>query len=235
MPLNFSARRQIVRICATLALLLTALVQPPVTLAADPSQFTEAEKILFVTPHLQGLQPGTSLRYDVRRTGSLQEPFDDKALLTIDTVDEKTAALVDYLSGDRNLSLPPFPDLNGNPILLHFLEREIREMNRLTGGSANYYRKRIRMALATDPQVIDISVERDGKSVAATRIRISPYLDDPARARYEKFATRVYEMTLSPAIPGGIVRLAAILHADGRSSDPDKLLWSETVEYAGQE
>ena len=33
-------------------------------------------------------------------------------------------------------------------------------------------------------------------------IRIDPYVDDPARSRFEKFAGRYYVMVLSPEVPG---------------------------------
>ena len=41
----------------------------------------------------------------------------------------------------------------GNPVLLYFLERDIREMERLTGGKSGYFRKAIRLALARSASV----------------------------------------------------------------------------------
>lgn len=217
------------------ALLACQLAGLPAATAADSSEFTVAEKQLFVTPHLAGLKPPTRLVYQVTRRGSLQKPFDDHATLTLSRENGRIMSRVGYLTGPEKLELPPFPDMEGNPVLLHFLEREIREMRRLTGGSVNYYRKRIRMALATDPVVESITIEHQGKPVAATRIRISPYLDDPARSRYEKFATRHYAMVLSQSIPGGIVSLHSELHEPGRPADDSGLLWSETVSFESQQ
>ncbi len=221
------------------ALLITALLfcqfAGPPAIAADSSEFTVAEKQLFVTPHLAGLVPPTRLQYLVSRRGSLQKPFDDHATLTLSRENGGIISRVSYLSGPEKLELPPFPGMEGNPVLLHFLEREIREMRRLTGGSVNYYRKRIRMALATDPQVENIRIEHQGRTLAATRIRISPYLDDPARSRYEKFATRHYAMVLSQEIPGGIVSLHSELHEPGKPADQSGLLWSETVSFETQQ
>ncbi|MFK7966366.1 MAG: hypothetical protein AB8C46_20565 [Burkholderiaceae bacterium] len=203
-------------------------------MAADPSEFTEAERQLFVTDHLKDLKTPTRLRYGVSRRGSLQSELNESAELSLSAQNGKTVSQVRFMSGENKLELPPITDVKSNPILLYFLEREIREMNRLTGGSVNYYRKRIRIALATEPDVQDIQVDNKGVSVAAKRIRITPYVDDPARSRYEKFATRGYEMVLSPHVPGGIVSLHSTLYAPGDVQDDSTLLWSETVSFDGQ-
>lgn len=215
---------------AGIPLMLATLISSSAA-AADPSQFTEAERQLFVTPHLDGLTAPTRLHYAIARRGSLQDTFDDHAELALVLKDGKPFAQVQYLTGQKALKLPPFPDVQSNPVLLYFLEREIRELKRLTGGSINYFRKRIRMALATKPTVEKIQVPYQGRKLDATRVTIDPYVDDPARERYEKFARRRYQMTISPDIPGGIVSLSAELHTNQQPQDNSTLLWSETVRF----
>jgi len=217
------------------ALFSLAMLLPHATLtAADPSEFTEAERQLFVTEHLRGLTLPTQLHYAVSRRGSLQSELDDSAELALSSDNGQTIGTVRFLSGTDQLKLPAVSGVKGNPILLHFLEREIREMNRLTGGSANYYRKRIRMALAKTPEVQDIELQFGGKTITAKQVRISPYVDDPARSRYEKFALREYEMVFSQQVPGGIFRLQGKLYGPGSSGDDRPLLWSETVSFERQ-
>lgn len=213
------------------ALLSLALLPHGYAVAAEPAEFTEAERQLFVTDHLQGLKVPARLHYKVSRRGSLQDELDDSAELALSAKDGKTVSKVRFLSGADQLKLPPIPGVKGNPILLHFLEREIREMSRLTGGSVNYYRKRLRMALATKPDVQDIEAMHAGKPISAKQVRISPYLDDPARSRYEKFATREYEMVFSEQVPGGIVHLQGKLYTPGAVRDDSSLLWAETVSF----
>lgn len=199
--------------------------------AADPSEFTEAERQMFVTDHLGSLATPATLHYRTERRGSLQEPIDDKAVLHLKRENDMLVASVDWMSGSNRLELPPFDDIKGNPVLLHFLEREIREMNRLTGGSMNYYRKRIRMALAQSPGVEDTTADFQGRKVAATRITISPYLDDPARARYEKYAARNYTIVLSDEVPGVVLAVTAELRDGGGARDAGNLLWSESLRF----
>ena len=89
-------------------------------------------------------------------------------------------------------------------MVLYFLERDIREMNRLTKGQQNYFRKRIRMAVYQGATISDVTVSYRGKEVPAREIRIAPYLDDPLRVRFEKYANKTYVFTLSDAVPGGL-------------------------------
>lgn len=77
-------------------------------------------------------------------------------------------------------------------------------MERLTKGKANYFRKRIRLAVYEGAQVRDVSVAYRGKPVAAREITIEPYRDDPNKQRFEKFTSKQYVFTLSSAVPGGV-------------------------------
>ena len=105
-------------------------------------------------------------------------------------------------------------------MVLYFLERDIREMSRLTKGQANYFRKRIRMAVYQGAQIKDVSLPYRGKTVAAREISIEPYLDDPLRARFEKLANKQYVFTLSDAVPGGVYAVRTRIAADTAGAAP---------------
>jgi hypothetical protein len=194
--------------------------------AADPSQFSEAERRLFATDHFKSLRKQTRLEYAYRRSGSLQGEAQDRAVVTVSapTANGAHDVHVDFLSGSRRLELPDIKDAEGNPIILHFLEREVREMNRLTGGSANYYRKRIRMALAESARVRSVTRVVGGREVAAVEISIAPYRDDPARSRYERFAEKTYVLTLSDQVPGAVIEMRSELLAPGPGVTPELVL-----------
>jgi hypothetical protein len=212
---------------AALALLVAAV---PLTgaVAVEPDPFSEAEIECFVKDRLGMLAPPTRLHYRVTRRGSLQPEFDQSAELVLTSDAGVTTSRVSFLSGDQRLELPALADAEGNPILLHFLEREVRELSRLTGGSSNYYRKRIRLALAGQAQVVTTRIEVGGRTLPVNLVRIRPFHDDPARVRYDSFADRHYEMAFSDQVPGGIVRL----HAELRSEEPPgTMLWAETVSF----
>jgi hypothetical protein len=183
--------------------------------AADPSQFSVAENKLFVDDHLQGLTGPATLDYIYAKRGTLEAPIDDTARIIIGPAATGTghSVKVEYLSDTRKLELADIDAANANPVILFFLERDIREMHRLTGGSTGYFRKRIRMALADGGQVEAVTRNVGSRRVAATEIRIAPYRDDPARDRYEKFAEKTYTFTLSDDVPGKVVELRSELSA----------------------
>ncbi|MDE2371294.1 MAG: hypothetical protein KGN16_20160 [Burkholderiales bacterium] len=181
--------------------------------AAD--DFSPAERALFMSNQLVHAQPPAVIHYRYTKSGSLEPGFEDSATLTVKRRADGSccAASGDFLSGARRLALPEVEQPEGNPVLLYFLERDIREMSRLTKGQPNYFRKRIRMAVYNGAQISETSVAYRGKNVAARRITIAPYLDDPMRSRYENLATKQYDFILSDAVPGDIVAITA--HVDG--------------------
>ena len=225
------------RICTRMVFAVAAatlLTSVPVR-AADPSQFSVAEEKLFIDNHLQGLSQPTTLEYIYTKRGSLEAPVDDTARVIIGPASAGggPSVKVEYLTDTRKLELSDIDAANANPVILFFLERELREMHRLTGGSVNYYRKRIRMALAEGAEVRPTMLNIGPRQIAATEIRIAPYRDDPARNRYEKFAEKTYVFTLSDDVPGKVVEMRSELStppdASGKGRD---IVIAESLRFA---
>ena len=183
--------------------------------SADPSQFSDAENRLFVDDHLGRLSGPITLEYVYTKRGSLEGPVDDIARVIVGppSTGGGQSVKVEYLTETRKLELSDIDAANANPVILFFLERDVREMHRLTGGSVNYYRKRIRMALAEGGQVRAATLNIGPRRIEATEIHIAPYRDDPARSRYEKYAEKTYIFTLSDDVPGKVVELRSELTA----------------------
>jgi hypothetical protein len=200
---------------ATALLALTA----PAHAAED---FSSAERALFMTNHLASTQPPATLRYSFSKGGSMEEGFDDQVAVKLRARGDGKCctAAAEFLSGTRKLALPEVDEAQGNPAVLYFLERDIREMSRLTKGQQNYFRKRIRMAVYQGAQIQDVSVSYRGKTVAAREITITPYLDDPLRARFEKLAGKKYVFTLSEAVPGGLYAIRSRIDGETAAAAP---------------
>jgi hypothetical protein len=137
-----------------------------------------------------------------------------------------------FLSATRRVDLPDLDGATGNPVILFFLEREVREMHRLTGGSENYYRKRIRMALANGAEVRDVEAAVGARRVPATEIRLAPYHDDPARSRYERFAETTYVFTLSKDVPGAVLEMRSELRAPADAAKPQPLVVADVLRFS---
>lgn len=196
---------------SALALCLVTLAASPVSAQqvdkpTDQKDFSQAERLLFMTNQLAHLKPPTTLRYTFRKSGSMEESFEDKVSigLTRQADGGCCTSKGEFLTGARRLNLPEIPAAEGNPVILYFLEHDVREMQRLTKGSQYHFRKRIRMAVYQAASVREVSVSFRGRSVKATEVEISPYLDDPNRPRFEKLARKQYLFTLSDAVPGGV-------------------------------
>jgi hypothetical protein len=204
--------------------------------AADPNQFSEAERRLFSDNHLRNVGESAILEYAFRKRGSLEANVDERARVTVGEGDRKgpRTARVEFLSGARTFELPTLEHAEGNPLILFFLERDVREMNRLTRGSSDYYRKRIRMAFAEAAEVRTAEVPVAGHRVAATEIRIAPFRDDPARARYEKFAEKIYVLVLSNDVPGQVIELRSELFGPAVGGGPAEMVISESLRFVGK-
>jgi hypothetical protein len=192
--------------------------------AQGGSEASAAEKALFAEPHLRSLRAPQRLRYrfehrpaaaSAARAASAAPatPFDDTVTLHLSAAAGAACCAVrgQFLSGARELRLPELDDAQSNPVTLYFLEREVRELQRLTGGQAAHFRRRIRTALAEAPAPQATTFRHRGRDVAGTHIEITPFAGDPQRHRFEKQATMRYRFVLSPEVPGTIWRIEAEL------------------------
>jgi hypothetical protein len=175
------------------------------------SPVSQAETLLFETDHLAHVQTPAVLVYDFRKVSNVEPGFSDKVSLDLASNQGKTSATLHFLSGAHKQDIPAVESAHGNPVLLGFLERDIAEMKRLTGGSTAYFRKRIRMALAQRAEVSKQTITYQGKPLPAQAIRIQPYLDDPMHARFEPYVHKTYVFIVSERVPGGVYQMRSSL------------------------
>lgn len=178
---------------------------------AGSGQLSQAETLLFETDHLARIEAPAVLVYEFRKVSNVEPGFSDKVQLDVNGSKGKLSATLHFLSGKNRHDLPPLEEAHGNPVLLGFLERDIAEMKRLTGGSTAYFRKRLRMALAESAEVHTQSVTYQGKTLQAQSVRIQPYLDDPMHARFEQYVNKTYTFIVSDGVPGGVYQLRSSL------------------------
>jgi hypothetical protein len=196
------------------------LLAPGVTRAAN--DFSAAEQALFIDNHLGKLRPPLTLHYGYRKSGTLEAAFDDKVDVTLTAQPDGMCCAVSaqFFTGARAMRQPDVESAQGNPAILYFLEHDIREMQRLTQGKANYFRKRIRMAVYQGASIRDVMLQYRGRPVAAREISIAPYLDDPNRPRFEKLANKQYLFMLSDSVPGGLYGIRTRIDGDSAGAPP---------------
>ena len=191
----------------------------PAPASSAPS---EAERLVFQHEHLGTNRQPRVLRYAYVAEAAGKPKITDRAVLTLDKDAAGQCCQVhgDYLSGAMTVNLPDIPDARANPVLLYFLEGEVRLLERTTAGQAAHFRRRIRQALADTATVSDTTVQWGGRSVPAKAVRVVPYVDDPYRARFEAQAATEYSFVLADAVPGGVYAVSATVPAKDSSAGP---------------
>jgi hypothetical protein len=192
--------------------------------AGAQDAISAAEKLLFQTDHLKNVAPSATLSYTFRKTGSAEAGFDDTVELRVRELDGAKQASVSFLSAERKTACPEVTRAEGNPVLLCFLERDIREMQRLTGGKSGYFRRAIRLALARSATVARTRLSFGGRELAGNEITVIPYADDPLKDRIGKYASKTYVFTLSVEVPGAIHSVRTFVPAPVGSSNEAPLL-----------
>jgi hypothetical protein len=220
-----------VRRAASAALLCTAMLGG----VLHAQEISPAEKLLFQTDHLRNVAGAKALRYGYVHKEAAGSGFDDQVSVEVGGKgsDGSAAVSTHFLTGERQVTLPPVSNAQGNPALLGFLERDINEMKRLTGGSTNYFRKRIRLALAEAAKVDTVSVPYGGRQVEARQIAIQPYLNDPMQEKMQKYVAKRYVFILSDQIPGSVYQARSTVPGDQQGDSKNRAaLIEETMTVA---
>jgi hypothetical protein len=226
---------QVRRFVAIAGLALTLLCAA----AKSDESLSEAEQLLFLDSHLRNVTVPATLRYRYAKSGSLEPPIaEDQVRLTLAASGTSTQAHVDYLTGPRTVALPDIQAPTSNPVILFFLERDVREMQRLSSGKSAYFRKRVRLALAEAAQVQPVTVQFEGRAVEAVEISVRPYEADPLQPRFANYADKTYAFTLSAEVPGMVYQMHTTMFnrnakADDQGSRP--VLIEETLTFSGMQ
>lgn len=208
---------------------------PAVPAGPGTGDISPAERAV-LTNHLQNAQQGTTLEYRYTHRGTLDEPFDDTVKLIVLPADAAQTqpggrpTAVAFLSGARRAASAPVGDPTGNPVILHFFERDTQELQRITGGRAGYHKRKILVALAEDKTVEPIEIDWEGKKVPARRVTITPFqdfADADLKPKYGAMLGKRYEIVLSDAIPGTLYSMRAVVPGG------DKPVVDDTLTFVG--
>jgi hypothetical protein len=214
---------------------LAVLVAMPAT--ADDAQaavqpeakFSEAETRMWMTDQLRSVTKPINLHYEFHKTGSLEPDFnfDDKVDFKVEKVnaDGSKNGSIQFFSGTHNFPAPAVESSTVNPVLGHYLYGDVLQMNRLTdpNGEARerwrYFQRRIKFALSEDAVIKPVSFQFDGRSWKGYEISFTPYVKDPKRDLFEKFAAKRYVVTVSDDLPGYLYRIETTI-PDAKPEQP---------------
>ena len=191
--------------------------------AAGEGEFSEAEIRLWMTDHLKSIDRAMEIAYSFEKSGTLEPGFKDSITLTINAVndDGSKAASVEFFEGERRLPIPDVAHATENPVLEAYLFGDVREMNRLTdqdgraGERWRYFQRRIRLAAANAAVVEPFEFEFEDQTWNGHRIEFKPYVNDPKRNLFEKFAEKTYTVIACDDLPGYFYRIETQVPGEG--------------------
>ncbi len=200
--------------CATGASLALALALNA-TAAADTAP--KATDLLFEGKHIAGIAPGTELRYKFIRKPSdeqiLGPGFTDDITVKVESdaaVAGKKNVLIQMYTGDRAKDPNRIADMDGNPMLVVYLDTALGHFRLLAGGDPAYLKNKFSSSFAKeDVKVEPIKISYKGADVDGYRVTVSPFSNDPARAKMRGFELAEFSIALSDKIPGHFALMIA--------------------------
>jgi hypothetical protein len=172
--------------------------------APGASDISPAERLIFTTDHLHGVEQQTELDYALLSSDASAHGSDTVKVLVTSADNAKGDAQV----SDKRGAVPlPNGGLQCNPVIIYFLERDIAEMEQLTGGKRRYFQQRLRLALAAGPKIETVTSQIGGKAVKAQQIVVQPYLDDPNAARFPQYTGKRYTFLIASTVPGQVAMI----------------------------
>lgn len=199
--------------------------------------FSEVNNELFDKPHLKNIQQPGTLHYSYKKQSFIDGQREDTIDMAVTNIRNtgRCDTHFEFFTGEHNR---PYEDRNnqqGNGVFVLFLEFDIHELERLTGGDWPYFQRKIRWALAAGADKKEVEIDYQGKKVKGVQYMIQPFINDPKNSRYSLYAGKYYMFTLSEEIPGEVYQVRTIV-PDGKTwKEGEQFLTEEVVTFTGYE
>jgi hypothetical protein len=211
-----------------------ALLVPGVAGAEDTPKPTD---ILFNRPHISSVAAGTVLDYKFVRKPSdeklLGPGFSDDITVKIDSdgAPGKKNVTVQVYSGDRAREPQRITGMDGNPMLIVYLDNAVSHFRLLAGGDSAYLKNTFSKYLAENATIAPVKILYKGKEVDGYQVTATPYANDPAKAKMNGFENATFKIALSDKIPGYFARMVSDYTSTDKSAP--SLLETTTLEGVG--
>ena len=181
--------------------------------AAEIPPDSPAQKALFDSDQLHNVTAPIALDYRFSRSGIETLSYDDKVVADIRTLHPEGGkdVWISFLSGDRQMPIPPVMNFHGNPLLMVFLEHDVNEMRDETGRPAALYRTLIRRALFDRARVTPTHITLAGREQPASEIVITPFDHEPLLTNIDGVPGKSYHFVLCDSVPGTLYQISSRL------------------------
>ena len=194
------------------------------------NEMSSANISLFVDEHLIEINEPSRIFYKFEKSSTLEDSFIGNVVLNIVKIDEEENKYITfrYLKGRNKVRFPPQIGTKGNPVFMLFFERDSRDMQRLTGGNALFFRSRIRHAIAATEEK-NIEINFNGQKFSGKEIIFRPFENTKLKNRVTRYKNKMFKVLLSKSIPGHIFKIESFTKDSENQNDIVK----ETLIYQG--
>jgi len=193
-------------------------------------EMSSANIALFIDEHLKTITEPSRIYYKFSKESTREDSFTGNVVLNIVKVEDDNTKHITfrYLKGRNKVRFPPQIGAKGNPVFMLFFERDARDMQRLTGGNALFFRSRIRHTIAAT-EIKDVELEFQGDKFSGKQISFQPFLETKLKNRVSRYKTKKFVLTMSENIPGFIFKIETYIKDLDDPSDMVK----EILQYQG--
>jgi hypothetical protein len=216
---------------AGLALMLS------VSAAATADTTPKAVDLLFEAKHIMSIAAGTELVYKFERKPSDEKTLgpgytdDIKVKVEGDSKDGKKNVVVNMFTGERARDPNRIEGMDGNPMLVVYLDTALGHFQQLAGGERTYLKNTFSKSFLNDAKIEPVKVTYKGEQFDGHRVSVTPFTKDPARAKMRGFENTVFSIVVADKIPGQF----ALMTANFVNTDKDAptLVENMTLEGVG--
>ena len=193
-------------------------------------EMSTANVALFINEHLGSINEPSRLYYKFEKKSTREDNFVGNVVLNIVKVDDDDTKHITfrYLKGRNKVRFPPQIGAKGNPIFMLFFERDCRDMQRLTGGNALFFRSRIRHTIAAT-QIEETEIEFNNQKLPGYQISFQPFTKTKLKNRVSRYKTKKFNVIMSDKIPGKIFKIETFIKD---LENPDDMV-KEILEFQG--
>ena len=193
-------------------------------------EMSSANIALFIDEHLKTITEPSRIFYKFQKESTREDNFVGNVVLNIVKIDDDNTKHITfrYLKGRNKVRFPPQIGAKGNPVFMLFFERDSRDMQRLTGGNALFFRSRIRHTIAAT-DVKDIKINYNNQEISAKEIAFQPFTKTELKNRVSRYKTKKFIITMSEEIPGVIFKIEAFIKD---LENPDDMV-KEVLQFQG--
>ncbi|NOQ80902.1 MAG: hypothetical protein GQ548_00070 [Methylophaga sp.] len=197
--------------------------------------FSDVNNALFDKAHLKNIKQEGILHYVYKKdhfSDGAREDTIDIIITNLRNTGRKDTHF-EFFTDEHKRPYLDRDNQQGNGVFVFFLEFDVREMDRLTGGDWRYFQRKIRWALAKGATKKEIEIDYEGEKVKGVQYIIQPFINDPKNSRYTLYANKYYIFTMSEDIPGEIYQVRTIVPDGKKWQEGDAVLSEETVTFSG--